>query len=1033
MAQCCNDLLCNQSLAADGALLALGQTGVFTVGGNGRQNFVGVAQCCNDLLCNQSLAADGALLALGQTGVFTVGGNGRQDFLGVAQCCNQRLTTNGTSLRIVTGGCCAGSVAQCCNQGLTTDGTSLGIVTGSCCAGSVAQSGNSSLCSQNLATNAALLTGSQTGVFAVGRNGRKNFLGMAGRRNGFADIVAAGAGGDLHAVNGTGGFGGGFLQHMVAGSSPHTVGVIELAVGHICGLAVGAIGVAQLGRGNGDGNIFQGLVVRTGGLNLVGIGLGAGLQNDLCTLSSGDGCATGSGVHSACGGIQGTLHISKGIVLGALIVGSGVVSATGSVQHRVVLQMMQTNGNPVIFVIEDDEVAAAQRHICAFLNIQLRTGQHAQILGHHNAAAVADPDGQIGGNRQLIFLGVDGGRAQQAQLHGDGQALHFHLAMDINNQAAGFLIIVLDNVTGHHIEHTIGANEGHVGALNAHQSDGHGHVAVLSSAGLQLHGHFDVLDVVMGEGEDAVVIADDLGGVVAAQEVLNLEILVNDGTFLGGHRTGTGDEAPCIELCTVVDGNAGTAVHMDLTQSAIGSTGPGGRAQHTAADIQRAVDHQVGTFRHGQGAEEGGLDGSAGGKLCRLLGVNRVCCVAGNQQGHTAGNGVSACRQRTVVEHSDGLVAGPGSSCHGLVQITVQAVAVDQEPGIALGEHRLHSHVIGRLQGVGRSGGQQNMAIRINPAQEGGAAGRGSHQSRTGTGNIHLAACSHSIAGNGNAAHGAIVLEGDLGGLLNGLDGEAFHHQLVDGGVLCGGDGDGDLLTGLHNLLKAAAGTGILGSINLQLIDRGSGPAKGQLGLAATVVIDIDGSGLGAGAKAENTATALGSHGDGTAGHGVIGSAGDADGNTGNRGVGAGSGCHSHCEHGLPHGQEPCEGLHISIGHHIGRLCLGGCVSHGFDLFDLGNHRLVHRPFLGVNGSADLIFSHISSDAIQQQDGIDPILQFHRLLRGSGDHFGRRFCIRCFGFGFTGDAFVCVVVTVVLCGECRGRHHREDHNHCQQE
>ena len=118
------------------------------------------------------------------------------------------------------------------------------------------------------------------------------------------------------------------------------------------------------------------------------------------------------------------------------------------------------------------------------------------------------------------------------------------------------------------------------------------------------------------------------------------------------------------------------------------------------------------------------------------------------------------------------------------------------------------------------------MGIRIDPAQECSAAGRGGNQSRTGTGHIHLAAGSHSIAGNGDAAQGAVILESDRRGLLDLRNGKAAHDELVGGAVLCGDDGDGKALTGLHDLLEAAAGTGIRGTVDLQLVDGGGSPVE---------------------------------------------------------------------------------------------------------------------------------------------------------------------------------------------------------------
>ena len=118
MTQCVDGFLCNQGLAADSTLLALGQAGSSTGSSLARDNFFGVTQSCNLFLCYSGLATDSTLLALGQAGLgagCVLAGN---DFFGVAQCCdfflgNQDLVTDGALLALGQAGLGAG----CCLAG----------------------------------------------------------------------------------------------------------------------------------------------------------------------------------------------------------------------------------------------------------------------------------------------------------------------------------------------------------------------------------------------------------------------------------------------------------------------------------------------------------------------------------------------------------------------------------------------------------------------------------------------------------------------------------------------------------------------------------------------------------------------------------------------------------------------------------------------------------------------------------------------------------------------------------------------------
>ena len=113
VAQSGDDLLSNQSLAADRTLLALGQAGFGASGSNSGDDLLGVTQSGNNLLGDQCLAADRTLLTLGQAGGSTGGSNGGDDLLGVAQSGNnllgdQSLAADGALLALGQAGLGAG-------------------------------------------------------------------------------------------------------------------------------------------------------------------------------------------------------------------------------------------------------------------------------------------------------------------------------------------------------------------------------------------------------------------------------------------------------------------------------------------------------------------------------------------------------------------------------------------------------------------------------------------------------------------------------------------------------------------------------------------------------------------------------------------------------------------------------------------------------------------------------------------------------------------------------------------------------------
>ena len=542
-------------------------------------------------------------------------------------------------------------------------------------------------------------------------------------------------------------------------------------------------------------------------------------------------------------------------------------------------------------------------------------------------------------------------------------------------------------MAGCNVKHTIGADEGDGGALNANQSNLNCHIAVFSRTGLQCHRYFDVLDIVIVEGEHTIIIAGDFGGIITALKARYLEILINSTAIFNGHRTGTGNVTPSIKVSAVIYGNIRFGFHLYEANRTGYTTGIGGVRRHTAGNAHCTINHNVRTGFHRQSAICTGLHLSfqQGG----LSSAQSVRCIIRNQQCDTCGNGIIACRQSTVVRQNNGLVCNACYCSHSLVQIFIQAVAVYKEACI-LCKHRANSHIVSGFQSKCLFLVQNHMAFAINPAQESNSTCRGRNQSGTCAGNIHLSAIIYRSPCNGNAAQSAVISKGNRRRFLCNLTSKAFHNQLVGSVVLCGGDGNSKAFTGFHNLFKAAGAAAISCTVNLQLVYAACGPVKGDLCLAAAFIINGSSCGLSRCTKAQDTTTALCSHGNRTIGHGVIGCAGNADSYTGNGSVGTGSSSKQSNFAKLIH----CIAKHaISLLIHICKdvicVCLGSSLTGFCQSIHFIHSRKEFIVALFVHSVEDFLFTHFAIDAVAVYNGIDTIHQFHSQC---GRFFGLFLC-----------------------------------------
>ena len=245
-----NDLLGNQNLTADSALLALGQADFGTGGSLTCKNLLGVAGGGNDLLGNQNLATDRTLLTLSQAGFGAGGSLAGDDLLGVTQrgndlLGNDSLAADGALLALGQAGFGTGGSLSCKNllgmsgrgndllgyQNLTADGALLalgqaGFGTGRSLAGDdllgVAGGGNDLLGNQNLTADGALRAFGQAGFGTGCSLTGDNFLsvGQLGAGNGFAAQLFTADGAVNHGLIGTGHGAGGIdriLDHGCSG------------------------------------------------------------------------------------------------------------------------------------------------------------------------------------------------------------------------------------------------------------------------------------------------------------------------------------------------------------------------------------------------------------------------------------------------------------------------------------------------------------------------------------------------------------------------------------------------------------------------------------------------------------------------------------------------------------------------------------------------------------------------------------------------------------------------------------------------
>ena len=505
----------------------------------------GVTQCINFFLCNQSLAADRAVLAFGQTGFGTGRSNSLVNCVGVTQCFNQLSATNGTGLSGSTGSCCTGSMAQSLDGSigvavLTTVLTGMGGVT--------------ILSTSGIGYNSIIFVSQLCDFFGLG-----NLTTVTG--DGLHASCLAGSSSGYLLLEGA------CCISML--TSPDTVnGLVSYFAQIVGGFHIGAVSILQLAGSNGNFIILNGLIIIAQALYLIGLLIRlAGLHDD--GAGAANACAAFSGINITDRQVSCAVNFNVSVIRSARNILCGVriaqvdVGSIASTGKRLALVVyIATIIDPLIIVVDKDLVAAAKGTGCTLTNNQSCTGKQRNILGHFHLAGVHG-NGHITINGQCVLAGIDSLAAKQTQLHGDAQALNGKIAIHIDCQTTSGFIIILDDMAAGNIKHTTGSDEGNRSSLNANQRNRNGHIAIFDSAGLQCQGYFNILDIVLGHGENAVRIIDHTGGIVAAAPVHNLEALVNSTAIFHGHGAAALNVTPGIQLTTVVNGNGAAGVHLD--------------------------------------------------------------------------------------------------------------------------------------------------------------------------------------------------------------------------------------------------------------------------------------------------------------------------------------------------------------------------------------------------------------------------------------------------------------------------------------
>ncbi len=680
--------LSNQCFTTSAAMAAFGQAR-FSAGRSNR--FVhhrGVPQSGYYFLNNQSFTTSATMAAFGQTGFGAGRSNRFVHHRGVPQSgyyflSNQCFTT---SAAMAAFGQTGGSTGRCHS-----------------CIGhqSVPQSGNHFLGDEHFTAVFAVLAFGQAGGGTGGYHSCIGHFLVAISRNLFGSVVTANAGDRFYTCIGTGCFDCYFFfQDMVANTNPLAVCISVGCIRHFASVHHSAVSIQQLGRGQGNFHI-------TSILNqLMRNRLGTGLEIDLCTFVTYHIGTAGGGVDETFRGIDGAPN--NNLCIHQIGFGTSVPFAGSIDDGNQLLIGRACVGAPFIGVVDIDADTFTQGTGCFCAHLDDGAGQHANILIDADTA-VKSADSHVGVDGQLIILGIDGAGTHS---HIDGR--NFHITVGLHDEAVSAAVVFLHNIAGGQVEHRVAA--GDKGNSRAEVRTGHidGGVSIFRSAGIDGHCHLNILDIVLGQGEHAIVHIGTLG---AAAEVRNLKQLIDGTAIVYSNRAGAGNVAVSIQCA--VNGNDTVALHAHKAHIADGCSSMVFRALGVSmltGNADCTVNGQLCAVGQSQSAVGCGhfivlsfycLTNSLGG-------IHGVSAIEGNQQRDTDRNGVVTCRQRCIVQQNKSLVRTV-CCCHfgGLIKtlhqfagtnlIIIQLAQAQQTGALALLRSSTHSEPGGTAVVLGKS------------------------------------------------------------------------------------------------------------------------------------------------------------------------------------------------------------------------------------------------------------------------------------------------------------------------------------------
>ena len=348
------------------------------------------------------------------------------------------------------------------------------------------------------------------------------------------------------------------------------------------------------GQGQGDLYISSRFLKQ-----LIGYCLGTVLNFD-CTVA-GNVCTACGGVNISQRGIDGAVHLYLSIF--EVCVGSGIDSAGGIHYGNKGLIGGAGVVAPIVYVINIHIVARAKDAFGIFANDNFRAGKEGDILIDGNIASHY-LNGHITVDGQFVVFRVNAGGTYCHVDRGKG-----YITVGFYNEAVGGFVIVFYNVTTGQVEHCVLLRNKLYSRAKFRAGHIDGGIGIFLSAGANGQGHFDVLEIVLRQGEYAVF---HIGGLCTATEVHNLEVFIDAGTVFCCNGACTVNIAVGIERTAIFDGDSAVCLHLDKADSTDGRAAPRlctlgigmlcGKANGT-------VDGEVSPFGHGQGTVSGGGSG----------------------------------------------------------------------------------------------------------------------------------------------------------------------------------------------------------------------------------------------------------------------------------------------------------------------------------------------------------------------------------------------------------------------------------------